>query len=169
MRRRLYFLVPDVPTAHKIVEELLVARVEESHIHVLAREGTPLEELPEATLTQRSDLVPSLQRGAAIGGATGVLAGLTAVAIPGGVVAAGAALLGLGAAGAGIGAWASSLIGISAPNSRLKEYEDAIERGELLMLVDVETDRVEEIENLITKHHPEAEIAGTDPTPPPLP
>lgn len=162
MRRRLYFLVPDVPTAHKIVEELLLARIEEKHIHVLAREGTPLEDLPEATLAQKSDLVPALERGAALGGATGVLAGLTAVAVPGGVVLGGAAVLGLGLAGAGIGAWAASLIGISTPSSRLKEFEEAIERGELLMLVDVDGERVEEIEQLVTKHHPEAKIAGTE-------
>lgn len=169
MRRRLYFLVPDIETARKIVDDLLVARVEEKHIHVLAREDTPLEDLPEATLTQRSDLIPSLERGAALGGATGVLAGLTAVAIPGGLVLGGAALLGLGAAGAGIGAWASSLIGISTPSSRIKEFEDAIQRGELLMLVDVETERAEEIEKLVNLHHPEASIQKTDPTPPPFP
>ncbi|HET9023545.1 MAG TPA: DUF1269 domain-containing protein, partial [Burkholderiaceae bacterium] len=44
--RRIYFLLPDVASARAIVNELLLARIEERRIHVLAREGTPLEDLP---------------------------------------------------------------------------------------------------------------------------
>ena len=49
--RRLYFLVPNVESAKKINDELLLARVEERHIHIIAKEGTPMEDLPEASLT----------------------------------------------------------------------------------------------------------------------
>ncbi|RMD67961.1 MAG: DUF1269 domain-containing protein, partial [Gammaproteobacteria bacterium] len=80
--RRLYFLVPDVETAKKIVDELLLARVEERHIHLIAKEGTPMEDLPEATFLQKTDFIPALERGLAIGGATGLLAGLVAVTFP---------------------------------------------------------------------------------------
>lgn len=38
-----------------------------------------------------------------------------------------------------------------------------MERGEFLLMVDVPRDRVEEIETIIKKHHPEAECEGTDP------
>ena len=37
------------------------------------------------------------------------------------------------------------------------------------MMVDVPTDRVDEIEELVKKHHPEAEIEGTEPTIPAFP
>lgn len=40
MRRRLYFLLPDLPSATQVVEDLLLARVEARHIHVLARRGS---------------------------------------------------------------------------------------------------------------------------------
>ncbi len=80
--RRLYFLLPDVPTARKIVDELLLAHVEWRHIHLLAREGTALEDLPEAALSQKSDLVPALQRGVGMGAATGMLAGLVGMVFP---------------------------------------------------------------------------------------
>ncbi len=168
--RRLYFLLPDVDRARAVVEDLLLKRVEERHIHLLARRGTPLEDLPQATIAQRTDLVPALERGVTIGGATGALAGLVAVAAPpAGLVLGGGAVLAMALAGAGFGAWASSLLGVSTPNSQIRQFEEAIERGEILMMVDVPKNRVEEIESLIRTHHPAAEIGGTEPNIPPFP
>jgi hypothetical protein len=168
--RRLYFLVPSVESARTINDELLLARIEERHIHVIAKEGTPLEDLPEATLAQRSDLIPALERGAAIGGATGVLAGIIAVTVPpAGLVLGGGAVLATGLAGVGVGALMSSMIGVDTANSRIQKFQDAIDKGELLMMVDVPKDRVEEIDDLVKKHHPEAELEGTEPTVPPFP
>ena len=46
--KRIYFLVPTIELAKTIVDELLLARIEERHIHILAKRGTPLENLPEA-------------------------------------------------------------------------------------------------------------------------
>ena len=43
---RLYFLMPDITVTHNLVNELLLSHVEERHIHVIAKEGTPMEELP---------------------------------------------------------------------------------------------------------------------------
>jgi len=37
------------------------------------------------------------------------------------------------------------------------------------MMVDVPRDRVEEIEELVRSHHPEADIGGADPTIPAFP
>jgi hypothetical protein len=167
--KRIYFLVPDIETTRAIVDELLLARVEEKHIHVLAKRDTPLEHLPEATFLQKTDFIPALEQGMAVGGVTGMLAGLAAVALPTGLVLGGGAVLALSLAGAGLGAWWSSLIGASVGNRRTKDYQDAIERGELLVMVDVPKDRVEEIEELIRKHHPEAECEGTEPTIPAFP
>ncbi|RFA31240.1 DUF1269 domain-containing protein [Alkalilimnicola ehrlichii] len=168
--RRLYFLVPSVESAKAIVTELLLNHVPEEKIHVIAKEGTPLEDLPEARLRESSDLIPALERGAAIGGATGALAGLAAVALPGlGLVVGGGTVLALTALGGGVGAWASSLQGISTPNSQLTQFQDDIEKGQLLMLVDVPKDRIHEIEDMIKKHHPEADIAGTEPDKPVFP
>lgn len=170
MRRRLYFLVPTTDVAHKVVDELLLARIDERHIHVLAKEGVPLQDLPEASLLQRTDLVHGLEQGAAVGGVTGVLAGLAAVTFPpAGLVLGGGAVLGIALAGAGIGAWASTLIASSVPNSRLKEFEQAIDHGQILMMVDVAKEKVDAIGDMIRSHHPEAEVHGTEPTIPAFP
>jgi len=168
--RRLYFLLPDVDCARELVEDLLLHRVEERRIHLLARRGTPLEDLPEASVAQRTDLIPALERGAAVGGATGALAGLVAITVPpAGLVLGGGAVLAMAALGAGFGAWASSMLGISTPNSQIKQFQDAIEAGKILMMVDVPKSRVDDIERLVRQHHPEAEIGGTEPTIPPFP
>ncbi|TCK17742.1 hypothetical protein DFR30_0984 [Thiogranum longum] len=166
--RRLYFLLPNVEVAHKVVDELLLARVEERHIHVIAPEGVSLGDLPEASLLQKSDFIPAVERGVALGGATGVLAGLAAVAMPG-VVIAGGALLAMSLLGAGMGAWLGGMIGMDVDNTRVKEFQSAIEKGELLMMVDVPKDRVSEIEELVRKHHPDADFEGTEPTIPAFP
>jgi hypothetical protein len=168
--RRLYFLLPDVASAHEVVNDLLLARVEDRHLHIVAKEGVELGDLPEASLLQKSDFVPAVERGLALGGATGVIAGIAAMTFPpAGLVLGGGAVLGIALAGAGMGAWLSGMIGADAPNSRLADFEAAIEEGELLMMVDVPKARVEEIESLIKARHPETEIEGTEPTIPPFP
>ena len=170
--RRLYFLIPGIDSAKTIVDELLLARIDQRHIHIAAADHHALTEanLPEANLLQESDFIPAVERGLAIGGATGILAGVAAVALPGvGLALGGGAILGIGLAGAGVGAWLSSMIGISAPSSRLTDFEDAIKEGGLLMMVDVPKTRVDEITDLIKKHHPEAEIEGTEPVIPAFP
>ncbi|HKK14952.1 MAG TPA: DUF1269 domain-containing protein [Gammaproteobacteria bacterium] len=168
--RRIYFLLPGVATAKNVVDELLLARVGIRHIHVIAKAGTALEDLPEASIAQTSDLIPGLERGLAAGGATGILAGIIAVTFPpAGLVLGGGAVLATGLAGAGFGGLLSSMVGAGMHSSRLKRFQGAIEQGQILMLVDIPKQRVEEIEALVKKHHPDADIEGTEPTIPAFP
>ena len=168
--RRIYFLVPDIATTKRIVDELLLARIEERHIHVIAKRGTPLEDMPEANLLQKSDFIPAVEHGLALGGSAGVLAGLVAIALPATApVIAGGVLLATTLAGAGVGAWAGGMVGMSVGNTRIKRFEDAIEAGELLVLADVPKDRVDEIEARVKQHLPQAQIEGTEPEIPAFP
>ena len=166
--KRLYFLLPSLTITQKVVDELLLARVDERHIHVIAKQGTPLKDLPEASLVQKSDFVPAMERGVALGGATGVLAGLVALAMPG-IVIAGGALLAMGIGGAGMGAWLGGMIGLDVENKHVKQFHEAIESGQILVLVDVKKDRADEIEDLVKQHHPDADFRGTEPTSPAFP
>jgi hypothetical protein len=169
--KRIYFLVPHIDVAKKIVDELLVARIEERHIHILAKRGTPLGDLPEASFLQKSDFIPAMERGLALGGTVGTLAGLAAVALGpfSLVVAGGGIVLASGLAGAGVGAWLSGMVGLNVGNTRLKSFEEAIERGELLMMIDVPRERVQQITEMVKTHHPEAHPEGTEPTIPAFP
>ena len=162
--------MPNITVTHSLVNELLLSHVEERYIHVIAKEGTPMEDLPEASLLQKSDFVPAIEKGLTLGAATGVVAGLVAMTFPpAGFVIGGGAVFAISAAGAGVGGLMSSMVGIGLPSSRLEKFEDAINKGEILVLVDIKRTRVGEIEELVKKHHPEADIEGTEPMMPPFP
>jgi hypothetical protein len=168
--KRLYFLLPNIETTREVVRDLLLNHVEERHIHVVAREGIPLEDLPKASEWQKSDIIPAAEKGAMAGGITGALAGLVAVTVPpAGLILGGGAVLAMTAAGAGFGAWASSMIGAGASSARLDKFQDALKAGELLMLVDVPKRRVDEVEELIRSHHKDVDIQGVEPNIPNFP
>lgn len=167
--RRLYFLLPSLSVTNEVVDELLLKRISDHHIHVIAKEETPMGDLPEANLLQKSDFIPALGRGLAVGGVTGMLAGVAAITfLPAGLVLGGGTILATSLAGAGVGAWVAGMIGVDVRNSQINHFEEAIERGEILVMVDVPKDRVEAIENLV-HHHPQAEMGGTEPHIPAFP
>lgn len=169
-RRRLYFLLPDVQRARTVVKELLLARIEERYIHVLARDGIALGDLPEATLLQKSDAVHATGLGLVVGGATGAAAGILVMLFPPTGFAMGlSVVLAMALLGGVMGIWVSGMIGSSTPNTHLETFQDDIERGKILMIVDVPSDKAEEISRMIQNQHPEADMRGFDPTIPSFP
>jgi len=170
MRRRLYFIIPNASRTREVINELLLAQIEIRHIHVLAHRDMDMSGLHEASFLQKTDIVHGAEIGMVVGGAVGILAGAIMVAFPveGMNLQLGAILL-TALLGAVFGAWVSSLIGISTPNVRLKQFEPAIEAGELLLIVDVPKSRINEISEYILLHHPEAKNKGMEPTVPAFP
>lgn len=162
--QRIYFLIPDKNLTRKIVTEIEAAGIAEKNIHIIAAEGVEMEDLPEATLLQKSDFVAALERSLPVGAATGLMAGLVTMVVPGGVALSGGALLACMAAGAGIGSWMGSMVALDIPNSRHRDFQQAVARGEFLMLIDTPKDRVEDIENLVLQHHPEAVLERVEPS-----
>ena len=164
--RRIYFLAPNIEITHKVVDELRTLGIEDHHLHILAKRDTPLEDLPEATEFQKTDFIPAVERGAALGATTGLLAGLVGLRFAGFAIA-GAPILGVLVFGGTIGAMMSGLAGLQVGNSRVKKYEDAIENGELLVMVDIPKEQIDEMSKVIIKHHPDAEFEGIEPLLPP--
>ncbi len=170
MRRRLYFILPDVPSAEQTVRDLLLAHIETRHIHCLAKRGTALGELPEAGILQKTDLVHGAEIGLAWGGLIGIVGGTLVVNFPpAGMSLQWVAVLLFAIGGAAFGAWAAAMAGASVPNSQLATFYSAIEAGAILLMVDVPFSRAEELRNLIQKRHPEAIPGGTEPTIPAFP
>lgn len=162
--RRVYFLLPTPQRARAIVGELLVQRIEWRHMHVIANENVPIDGLPQASLAQRSDLLASLVRGTAVGCAAGLLVALVALVVPPeDLRIARGTVVTLTLSGAGFGAWVAAMIGVEMPNSRLKRFDEGILRGELLIMIDVPTERVEEIEQVIELYNAQTHIEGNDP------
>jgi hypothetical protein len=170
MRRRLYFVLPDLRRAKAAFNELLLARIEEKHIHFLAREGTSLQDLPEATMLQKSDEVHGLWLGLIVGGLTGTLAGAVVLIFPpSGLVMGLGAILTTSIIGAIMGVWVSGMIASAVPNTFLERFRGEIARGKILMMVDVPKRRIEEITDMIREHHPQADVRGRDPSIPAFP
>jgi hypothetical protein len=171
MRRRIYWLLPDLASARRTMNDLLLARIAEQHIHFVAKEDADMTGLHAANLLQTSDVIRAAQAGLVIGGGGGVVAGvLAAVFFPivGDQPQWGIAAV-LAMAGAVVGAWASSMIGVSTPSNRLKRFEAAIEKGQILLMVDVPRSRIDEIEARLQALHPEARHEGVEPNIPAFP
>ena len=163
MRRRLYFVLPTLDSAETIEKELLLAKIDDPHIHFLAKDGINLRRLHVANLLQRSDLLHGIGIGIVAGGVTGALAGVALSFFPqmSDTIGMGGILL-LAVVCAMIGSWVSGMIAVSIPNSRLKRFQPAIDRGEILLMVDVPLRRVKEVRELIISHHPEAKAKGQE-------
>lgn len=167
MNRRLYFMLPDVESAHTMMDEMLLARVNADHIHFMAKEGTPMGDLPEATITERTDFIDGWEVGMGLGTLLGLLAGLLATWIPPwpfndafpriGILIC--MLVGL----VGGGLW-TAMVASAIPNTRLARFQPDIELGKVLMMVLVPFHRAESIRALVAKRHPEAAYSGTWPT-----
>lgn len=161
--KRLCLLSPDVAHARQVIADLKSAGIPEKHLYVLARQGTELEDLPDAG-PEADDFLPAYERGVAFGGVAGLVAGLFALVFPpAGVVVGGGAVLLISLFGAGVGGFLTGLAGAAFPSSRLKEFEDAIDDGKLLVMADVPKEEVERYEQLIRKADPDIEIHGIEP------
>ena len=170
MRRRLYWLLPDVESARRTVDDLLLARIEDRHMHVLARRGTDLKSLHEASVLQKTDVRHAAGRGLFLGALIGALAAWLMAQFPleGLEIRQGGILL-IIAFGAVFGVFASTLVGSAVPNSKLARFADDIEQGKILLMVDVPNTRVEEVQQRVLRSHPEAAWHGIEATVPAFP
>lgn len=170
MRLRMYVTLPDLASARKLADDLLLARIEDRHMHFLARRGTDLGDLHEASYLQKTDAVHGAFTGLVIGGVVGVLVGLLLVYFPpGGLSVQLVAVLIAAVVGAGLGIWVASMVGLQVPNSRLKGFEKEIEEGKILLMLDVPSGRYEQVREVIARTHPEALDRGSEPTVPAFP
>ena len=170
MRRRLYFLLPQSKSAHVIHTELLLAKIEERHMHVIANPDIDLSGLPEAGLLQRTDVTRGLQLGLVLGALTGMI--LSYIAIQLQLIVPGLevwSVTSLTLGGGFIGAFASTMVALNMSNTRLARFQPDIEKGKILFMVDVPFQRIEEITALVRGHHPEADMRGIDPRIPVFP
>ncbi|MBL8472907.1 MAG: DUF1269 domain-containing protein [Rhodocyclaceae bacterium] len=168
--KRLYFLLPNLDSARRVERDLLLDHVENRHLHFLARRGTDLGQLHEASFAQKSDVVRGAEIGLPLGALCGALIGVWMYLSPPDGIDINLVAVLLGAVGGGLfGTWIASLIGISMPNSRLKKYAAAIEAGAVLLMVDVPRSRVQEVLQIVNARHPEVVDHGIEPIMPAFP
>jgi len=158
MWRRIYFSFPSAEQARRVVAELETAGVNRDRIHTIARPDVEIAGLPVANDAQRSDRVWFWDRAFWYGN-------LAYFAVT--VVAAVLALY-LGSPGwanvAAVVAVALVILGerfvVMLPHIHLSELRVPFAHCEVILLVDVPRSRVYEIEQAVSRHHPEAGLGG---------
>lgn len=170
MKRRLYFLLPDLGSAIQTANDLLLARIEDRNMRFMGRRGTSLGDLHEASYLQKTDVWHGAEMGFMLGGVAGFALGIYMyLTPPEGVTLQMVTVLISTVVGALFCAWAGSLVAIAAPNSRLKGFHKDIEAGKILLMVDVPLAKVDEVQDLVHKRHPEAVDRGLEPRVPAFP
>jgi len=135
--KRYIYAFDSIEPARAAVTRLRQSGVDDKCISLIAKSDIQMEQIPDRYLDASTDFVPAVERGVAIGGITGLVAGLIAMVIPPfGIALGGGALLAFTAGGALLGAWSSSLAGASVPDNIRRQFEDEIENGRILLVVD---------------------------------
>lgn len=135
--KRYIYAFDSVESARTAVTSLRARGIDEKCISLIARSDIQLEKIPDRFLDASTDFVPALGRGVAIGGVTGLFAGIIAMAIPPlGIAVGGSVLLSFFAGGAMLGAWTSALVGSSVPDEIRRKFEDEIKAGCTLLVID---------------------------------
>jgi len=171
MLTRIYWLLPDLESAQATMDDLLLAHVEYRRMHFVGKEDADMGDLHRANVLQTSDVVRSAQMGLIIGASLGALLGvLIALFYPikGDEPQWGIAV-GLTILGALFGIWTSTMIGVSTPSRRLRRFADEIEKGRILLMLDLNRMHVDAIQARLRARHPEAHFEGREPETPAFP
>ena len=137
MQTRHVFSVPDLAAAQNAIRAAREAGLTNDNLSLIARSDIELESIPDRHKEASTDFMPAALRGAATGGAAGLVAGLLAIAFPPlGVTLAGAALLTAG--GAAVGTWVSALVGSTVEDPVRRKFEEEIQAGRILVVLDAE-------------------------------
>jgi len=139
--------------AEIVVEQLMLGNISREDISILMSDGTQGRDFAMETATKAPEGAAS---GAFAGGALGAItAGLAAVGViaaPGiGLVAAGPILAAFAGAGAGgaAGGLIGALVGSGVPEHEAKVNADRLEKGDILLGVQVHDDRAELVEGIL--------------------
>ena len=148
------------------LDDMLLNRIEERHIHFLTEGASLPPDLPEANFFHKTDVVHGAESGMVVGAILGIGLGIVLIfnyGLPQ------ATILLTTLIGILFGGWAASMAAAALPNSRLKEFYPELEKGKLLMIADVPARRVRQIETMLAERHTEMQFCGEDPNIPAFP
>jgi len=145
--------------ASRAIEELKRRGCRTEDISIIARNKADEETLRDESGTVAPEgMATGAATGGLLGGVTGLLMGIGALAIPGigPIIAAGplAATLAGAAIGAGSGGLVGGLIGLGIPEEEAESYDNYVDEGHILVMVDVEGEQKEqEVKQIFTKYN----------------
>jgi hypothetical protein len=166
-RKRAIGVFPHRRNAEAALRELRTAGFDMDNVSVVGKHADSNDQIAGVEMSDRATgnkadegAKAGAATGGALGGLTGLLVGLGALAIPGiGPVIAGGALataLATTAAGGAIGAAAGgltgALVGLGIPEERAKFYNDRVNRGDYLVMVDGTEEEIRRAQPILSRH-----------------
>lgn len=137
MKTRHVYSTPDLDMARAAMNAARSAGVEENDLMLVARSDIELDSISNDNKEADSDGMQGALKGVVAGGATGFLLGVAAIVLaPVGITLAGAGIAAL--AGAGIGGMASTIFGSALPDPVRQKFDDEIQAGRILLVIDTE-------------------------------
>jgi hypothetical protein len=163
--KRLFYLVSDLKLVERITHELEHNGIKETNIHIVGEKSYAIKKahLHEANLIQKTDLLPSLKRGALIGFALSIiLSGIYVYVLPDNIKLNHYILVSIVIFGVIFGAWASSLIGVSVEDPIVEKFENYVKQGHYIMVVDSYSEHETEDVIKVINNHPETRLVGAE-------
>ena len=144
--------------ASQAIEDLKSRGFLTDDISVIAKDKRDVESISNETGTKATEGIASgAATGGFLGGVTGLLAGIGALAIPGigPIIAAGpiAATLAGAAVGAGTGGLVGGLIGLGIPEDEAESYDNYVDEGRILVMVDADSARAKDVYSVFRSHN----------------
>lgn len=148
----------DEQHATQAIEQLKAAGISTDRISVIAKDKKDLKHISDETGTKAPEgIATGATAGGLLGGTAGLLAGLGMMAIPvfGPIMAAGPIVVALtgAAVGAGAGGLVGGLIGLGIPEDEAAEYENNVNEGQILVLVDESAGHRDQIYDIFRTNH----------------
>ncbi|MFA0922831.1 hypothetical protein [Xanthomonas fragariae] len=137
MKFRRVYSTSNLESAQRVLQAARSSGIDNDALSLIARSDIELQDMPDERKNAKTDFLPAAARGAATGGAAGLIAGLVATAVPSiGLTLAGVGVMAM--AGALVGAWSSALIGATVPDPVRRLFEDQIQAGRVLVIIDAD-------------------------------
>ena len=157
MLRRLFFLFPDEPHAQRAVNQLVSLDIPKRRIHAIAR-NVELKTLPQATQRQKNDTAFRIEQFLWSSNLVVFLLALIALVVT--LVAGEFIWSMICLAIMAVTFIAGEQFAVRVPNVHLTEFTDALSHGEILLMIDVPSNRVAYIEGFVHHNYPEAAVGG---------
>ncbi|RRJ84306.1 hypothetical protein [Aestuariirhabdus litorea] len=163
--KRLYYLTDSIESAEQISEDLHAEGVSDWRFHIISRdtEGLMHHQLRAATPLHSTNIVHSGERGAIMGGLSGLLISLLIIGTqPVGEQISSTAVILITALCIISGGWVGALSGRHQQNYKTARFQRAIDAGQYLLIVDTRSHEELAVRTIMQRYHPDVPLAGID-------
>lgn len=161
--KRLYYLTDSLESADLISRDLHEAGIRDDDFHVLCCDEQALRQhhLHSANIFQRTDIIRFVERGLIVGGMMSLCFALPMAYMESFTFNA---WLGISAFCILVSICCGMIGGLAQENYKVQPFHDAIEQGELLIMVDTPAEQEGFVRRTMSSQHPEATLHGVSST-----